>query len=101
MNKLQFTEYLRNPVALGDATVPELKSLVETYPWFQTAQLLYAKALSNSNHIEYYSSLKKSSIVAADRQMLYRLITEAKTTALSPVEKAIIPSQKKEETNSF
>ncbi len=101
MNKLQFTEYLRNPVALGDATVPELKSLVETYPWFQTAQLLYAKALSNSNHIEYYSSLKKSSIVAADRQMLYRLITEAKTTALSPVEKAIIPSQKKEETKEI
>ncbi|MBC7863071.1 MAG: hypothetical protein IAF38_08850 [Bacteroidia bacterium] len=77
MKREQFIQYIENPLLLGDANISELKSVVETYPFFQTAHLLYAKALSNVNHIDYYTGLKKTSILAGDRKILYELITKS------------------------
>ena len=74
MNKQKFEEYLKNPSTLNDTAVSELKQVVDAFPWFQTAHLLYAKALSVTNHYDYYSSLKRTSIAAADRKILYKLI---------------------------
>ena len=60
MKRELFIEYLENPFLLNEESIKELKVVVERYPFFQTAHLLYAKALSNLNHAEYYSSLKKN-----------------------------------------
>ena len=80
MNRQQFQEYLIDPSQLNDLSVSELKQVVETFPWFQTAHLLYAKALSNTNHFDYYNSLKRTSIAVNDRRMLYELIRQETTT---------------------
>lgn len=77
MKRELFIEYLENPFLLNEESIKELKVVVERYPFFQTAHLLYAKALSNVNHAEYYSSLKKTSIIAGDRKILYELITKS------------------------
>ena len=76
MNKQRFHEYLNNPALLNESSVIELKQVVDTFPWFQTAQLLYAKALSATNHYDYYSQLKKTSISVNDRKVLYLLLNQ-------------------------
>jgi hypothetical protein len=86
MNRAQFEEYINNPTLLSAANVAELKSVTESYPWFQSAYLLYVKALSSSGHADYFDSLKKTSILVSDRKALYHLINKKtnSTTESSP-----------------
>jgi tetratricopeptide (TPR) repeat protein len=56
--------------------VQPLESLVQQYPWCQSFQVLYAKALKDSDDISFASQLKKTAVYAADRKMLYKLIMQ-------------------------
>ncbi len=110
MTRLQFEEYINNPVLLGEANLPELKLITEAFPWFQSAFLLYVKALSNSGHTDYYDYLKKTSILVPDRKALYQLInkktqgadetnTEQKAGQFVSTENFSTPSSSDEQSN--
>lgn len=58
------------------AHVPALESLVKQYPWCQSFQVLYAKALKDSNDITFTTQLKKTAVYATDRKILYKLIMQ-------------------------
>jgi hypothetical protein len=92
MNKQRFQEYLKNPALMNESSVSELKQILEAFPWFQTAHMLYVKALSNVNHFDYYSSLKKSSIAVSDRALLYQLIKQ-ETQSIELEEQNVIKSE--------
>jgi len=53
-----------------------LESLVQQYPWCQSFQVLYAKALKDSDDISFAGQLKKTAVYATDRKMLYKLIMQ-------------------------
>jgi tetratricopeptide (TPR) repeat protein len=56
--------------------VKALESLVQQYPWCQSFQVLYAKALKDSDDISFAGQLKKTAVYATDRKMLYKLIMQ-------------------------
>jgi hypothetical protein len=70
----QFIELVKTPSQMGEQHIPSIEKILSDYPYFQTAHLLYAKALHSSNHINYRNTLKKTAVVAGNRTVLYRLI---------------------------
>lgn len=63
-----------DPTLLSEATLPELKHIVDEYPYFQTARMLYLKNLAVLSDIRFGAELKKMSVCIADRRRLFVLI---------------------------
>ncbi|MCW3070250.1 MAG: hypothetical protein JWO44_140 [Bacteroidetes bacterium] len=98
MNRAQFISYMENPDKLSGADVTLLSGLVKDFPYFQTAQLLYAKSLHNQNSIHYNNQLKITAAYATDRKVLHKLITkknEPETEILPPVKPMPVTEEKK------
>lgn len=55
-----------------------LNDVIKQFPFFQTAHLLYAKSLHNTQSINYNNQLKTTAAYASDRKVLYQLITNKK-----------------------
>lgn len=70
----QFIELVKSPSQTGEQHISSIEKIISDYPYFQTAHLLYAKALHSSNHINYRNALKKTAVIAGNRTVLYRLI---------------------------
>jgi hypothetical protein len=70
----QFIELVKTPSQTGEEHIPSIEKILSDYPYFQTAHLLYAKALHSTNHINYRNTLKKTAVIAGNRTVLYRLI---------------------------
>jgi len=76
MNKKQLINYLNYPESLDDWSLKELQQIVEEYPFFHTAQLLYLKNLQNSEDINFPLRLKIASLYAIDRKKLFFLLNK-------------------------
>lgn len=76
MNKQKFVEYLRSPNDLDKDSMQELESLVDQYPYFQSARTLLAKAGKNlkSKHVKTY--VTSAAVYATDRVLLKRYIND-------------------------
>lgn len=70
-----FVELVENPELLRKEHNPELKKLIEEYPYFQTARALHLKALKNSNNFRYNHELKVCAAYTTDRAVLFDFIT--------------------------
>ncbi|MBS1646832.1 MAG: hypothetical protein JST67_05785 [Bacteroidetes bacterium] len=77
MQITQFIDLLNNPTELKEEHLAPLEKMLEHYPFFQSAHLLYAKALQNNKNINYHNALKKTAVIAGNRAVLYRLIQGA------------------------
>jgi len=76
MRKDDFISYVNDPGSLDKETLAELDELLKSFPYFQTAHLLYLKNLYNFGHIRFDTQLKISSLYVADRRKLYELLHE-------------------------
>lgn len=74
MQARQFIDIIQQPQGISSAQVAELELLVKEYPFFESAHLLYTKALHQHNAINYSKQLRKTAIVANSRTVLYELI---------------------------
>jgi tetratricopeptide (TPR) repeat protein len=74
MTREQMVGYLENPALLNEKTLGELKEILEEFPYFQTAHLLYTRNLLNENNFRFANQLKVSAIHATDRTVLYHLL---------------------------
>jgi hypothetical protein len=83
------------PEKISGESVALLDGLVSEYPYFQTAQVLLAKALSNEKSIRYEEQLRIAAAYAADRKALHSLIMHsvAETEDTTPVEKPEVETQ--------
>ena len=75
MNKQEFTHLLKNYNELGSEHIAMLKDIVKEYPYFSSANVLLAKAMSNDKHYEYEKQLKATALLTGDRSVLYKIIT--------------------------
>lgn len=91
----QFIELVKAPAKTSEQHIPSIEKILSEYPYFQTAHLLYAKALHNSNHINYRNTLKKTAVIAGNRTVLYRLIQSP-----SQLVKEVLPVEEKQEVVS-
>ena len=101
MNKNQFISYVENPDKLTSTDSLLLADLIKSFPFFQTAHLLYSKSLHNTESIHYNNQLKTTAAYATDRKMLHRLITKQTEEVIELVEEteiaAIIEDKKIEQ----
>lgn len=84
MNKTQFYTALGRPASLDEQMLPQLRSLVESHPYFQCGWMLYAKCLHNVGDIDYGNRLKQCAIRVPDRSRLFELMHETARPAAAP-----------------
>ncbi len=97
MNKNQFISYIENPNKLSDNDAMLLNDVIKNFPYFQTAYLLYAKCLNNTQSIHYNNQLKTTAAYASNRKILYKLITNQN---LIQENAELIDAEKKIETTN-
>ena len=67
------TTYIKNPELIDAAALTELEELVERYPAFQAARLLYLRALYQLQDERFGRELSRAAICMPDRQRLFEL----------------------------
>ena len=77
MTSKQFFKYRVEPEQLNDSSVVEMEQLIKQFPFFQTAHLLYLKALNRINPKLVKEKLPKESLYVSDRSVLHNLLRAA------------------------
>lgn len=78
MDTSAFLYYIDNNDKLDETTRDKLEVMVKQYPYFQTAQLLWAKNLYKVDHPSFNAHISDISTICADRSRLFYLINEEK-----------------------
>lgn len=81
MNRLQFSELIKNPGLTDARSLKMLEDIITRYPYCQSGQLLYTYTLYRDEDIRYPVQLKKAAAYAGDRSVLKALIGSAKQQA--------------------
>lgn len=76
MDKSRLMILMRNPELMGDRDLPEVKELVEEYPFFQSARMLYVKNLRNQGYSNYGKVLRETAVFVNNRTKLFFLLDE-------------------------
>lgn len=71
---IEVSELIKGKARLDSDTLVELKELVERYPFFQTARLLYIVNLFVLRSKDFVEELKKGSVFITDRRTLFSII---------------------------
>lgn len=89
MNIELISGYIENPLKLtARPDMDTIKAVLEQYPFFQSAHILYAIAINQSDSIFSNSYLPTASVYAGDRSSLYyRLNTEVKKAEYNILDK--------------
>lgn len=74
MTEADILKYIKNPGLLKKANLDELKKLRWDYPYFQTAHMLYLKALKTQHPEDLKQQLPKSSTHISDRDLLFNFL---------------------------
>ena len=76
MNKSKLLMYMNNPELLGDRDLSEIKELVDEYPCFQSARMLYVKNLRNQGYSNYGKVLRETAVFVTNRTKLFFLLDD-------------------------
>jgi tetratricopeptide (TPR) repeat protein len=80
-------EWIAHPDTLDRDSLRELRALVERYPYFQTARILYLRNLVALQDPDLPGELHRQSAYITDRKQLFHLIEDGKVrTAVPPDE---------------
>ena len=74
MTYADFITLVRQPQAVSSEQIPDLKELVERYPYFVSPRMVLAKAYKESGSIHSSAFLNETSAFSADRRWLYNYI---------------------------
>ena len=78
MNISNYTYLLANPQKLTSEDLAALDTLIEKYPYFQSARALQLKGLKNQDSFLYNDALKLTAAHTTDRDILFEYITSEK-----------------------
>jgi hypothetical protein len=70
-----FIDILERKQKIQQAETLELKSIVDSFPYFQSARPLYLKGLKNQDSFKYNNELKITAAYTTDRTVLFDFIT--------------------------
>ncbi|MEI6123054.1 MAG: hypothetical protein WCQ95_05430 [Bacteroidota bacterium] len=71
MNKANFIQFIKQPTDFNNLKPEDLNYLLNQYPYFQSAHLIYVTYLSKHNDIQLHNQLKTSATHINDRSILY------------------------------
>ena len=75
MNTSTFHNLLQNPNALSAINLQDLKTIVDEFPYAQSARALYLKKLKQDDSFKYNHNLKVTAAYTTDRSVLFDFIT--------------------------
>ncbi|MCB0428286.1 MAG: hypothetical protein KDD16_13375, partial [Mangrovimonas sp.] len=75
MNQNELTYILQHPETVNKEQTASLKSVLEEYPYFQSARAVYLKGLKNQDSYKYNQELKTTAAYTTDRSILFDFIT--------------------------
>ncbi|GAA3780889.1 tetratricopeptide repeat protein [Corallibacter vietnamensis] len=75
MNKDVFTHILQNPGDINSEQTNDLKDIIDTFPYFQSARAIFLKGLKNNQNFKYNQALKTTAAYTTDRSILFDFIT--------------------------
>jgi len=81
----QFLAFVDDPASVNTESLKQFEELLTSYPYFQTAIMLYAYNLYQEDHPQYPYQIKKAAAYASDRKKLKRLIDQYKLKKATPV----------------
>lgn len=74
MTHEEFISLIKKPELVNSAHATDLKQLIELYPYFAPARLMYAKALQQNGSVLFAANLKFSSLFSSNKRWLYYFI---------------------------
>ena len=75
MNTNDYIKLLNNSKVINDKQTLILETIVQEFPFFQSARALYLKGLYNQESFRYNYELKKTAAHTTDRTVLFEFIT--------------------------
>ncbi len=92
MNRSDFIQLMENSGEGNHHLLGELNSLINAFPYFQSAYMLLLKGLQKSDDVKFESQLRNSALRIANREVLYyylkkepELLTDADDTKISEI----------------
>lgn len=82
LNLSEYTFLLNNPNAVNEKQAKALETVVDSFPYFQSARALYLKGLYNQDSYKYNFALKQTAAHTADRSVLFDFITSDEFTII-------------------
>ncbi len=76
MIESEILKYINTPELLNQSSIYQLGKLINDYPFFQTAHVLFLKALKSQNNIDFEKQLSKSSVYISDRDLLFKFLNK-------------------------
>jgi len=73
---MELYKWMEDPSLLTKSSLPELRQLIDDYPYFHAVRMLYLKNLAVLQDVRLEKELKKMSVYIPDRRLLYQLINE-------------------------
>ena len=75
MTTTDFTYLLQHPEALTSKQISDVQSVIQEFPYFQSARALYLKGLKFKESFRYNQELKTTAAHTTDRSVLFDFIT--------------------------
>jgi len=93
MTRDQMLRYIDDPSVLNERTLGELHEILDEFPYFQSAHLLYVRNMQNESNFRFAGQLKTCALYATDRTILYHLLNPGpaeKRISDSPLEMNVV-----------
>ncbi len=97
MNKETFAKYICDPSLLDNDTLTEIKAMLDEFPYFQSAWVLYIKNLYSIKDIRYESKLKTACAYVSDRKHLHDILKGSYIPSNASVQTRFIASPSESE----
>ena len=75
MNTSSFINLLKQPEAISVKEISDVCSIINEYPYFQSARAIYLKGLNKASSFKYNQELKITAAYTTDRSVLFDFIT--------------------------
>ena len=76
MTCTELYKWMDDPSLLTKSSLPELRQIIDDYPYFHAVRMLYLKNLAVLQDVRLEKELKKMSVFIPDRRQLYKLIND-------------------------
>lgn len=91
MNKQQYSQLIHNLTLLDQNTNDQLLEIVQKFPYFQSAQVIYYLSLLKNDNIHYPGRLKMAAAYVGDRALLKFYTDKLKDTTEQVAKSTIFP----------
>jgi hypothetical protein len=72
---MEFTKILKNPNKIDKNQISYLRSIIDDFPYLQSARAIYLKALKDTKSFKFHSELKIAAAYTTERNVLFDYIT--------------------------